>query len=232
MGGQLGKPVMLGEFGYEGAPWDIYKPWMDAFETQKGAGALIWEIICATVCGNYGGSLAAVYPSSSPVPPGMAQFAATANADKDAPPVGPKAPAGPTGLALVSAPPNPAPFTIAPSSASPSSALTGQAVALSTTVTGSTAMTGVTVDIGGYSASNVTVGSTAFTGQTFAAGVARSFNWTWPGSFTAGTYTVKVGVFNADRSTLYKSENAAASITVGGPSFTATSTTVSPSALA
>jgi len=210
---QLGKPLIVGEFGYQGAPWDIYKPWMDAFEANKGAGAIIWEIICATVCGNYGGTLAAVYPSSSPVPAGMAQFAASAAADKGA------------------APPAPS-LTIGPSTASPGSALTGQAVAISTKVTSSTAMTGVIVDVEVYNSSNVQVGATAFTGQTFAAGVARSFDWTWPGSSTAGTYTVKVGVFSADWSTMYKWENAAASITVTTPpSFTVTSTTVSPSSV-
>jgi mannan endo-1,4-beta-mannosidase len=228
---QLGKPLIVGEFGYQGAPWSVYHPWMQTFEAEKGAGALVWEIICATVCGNYGGSLAARYPSTSPVPQGMAQFAAIANADQggvaaqDSP--DPPAPPAPP------APPPAATVTIGPTTASPTSVSTGQGVTVSTTVTMSAAVSGAAVDLEVYDSSNVKVGQGVYSGQTFAAGTARSFNWTWPGNATPGTYTVKVGVFNADWSTMYKWDNAAASIAVTTPAaFTVTSTTLSRTSVA
>jgi mannan endo-1,4-beta-mannosidase len=223
---QLGKPLIVGEFGYQGAPWSVYSPWMQAFEAEKGAGALVWEIICATVCGNYGGSLAARYPSSSQVPSGMAQFAATANADQGAPAVPSDPPPPPP-------PPAAASFTIGATTTSPTSVWTGQPVAVSTNVTTSAAISGAVVDLEVYNSSNVKVGQVVYTGQTFAAGTARPFNWTWPGSVTSGTYTVKIGVFNADWSTMYKWNNAAASITVNtAPTFTVTSTSLSRSSIA
>src|SRR5262249_11330635 len=70
---QLGKPMILGEFGYSNAPWSIFQPWMQSFETEKGGGAANWQIICASVCTNYRSSLETLSPSSSPVLPGMAQ---------------------------------------------------------------------------------------------------------------------------------------------------------------
>jgi mannan endo-1,4-beta-mannosidase len=214
---QLGKPLIIGEFGYENAPWSIYDAWMQAFEREQGAGAAVWEIICATVCGNYGGSLAAVHPSSSPVPSGMARYAATAKGDQGAAPV----------------PPAGATFTVGPSAASPGSALAGQAVALSTQITANAPMSGIVVDLEVYDAANVKVGQTVYSGQTFAAGTARSFTWTWPGSADPGTYTFKVGLFNADWSTMYRWENAAASVTVSAPaSFNVISTSASPSSIA
>jgi hypothetical protein len=214
---QLGKPLIIGEFGYENAPWSVYSSWMQAFENERGAGAAIWEIICATVCGNYGGSLAAVHPSSSPVPSGMAQYAAAAKADQGSPP----------------APPADASFTIGPNTASPSQAMTGQAVALKTQITASSPVSGVVVDLEVYDSSNVRVGQTIYSGQTFSAGTARSFTWTWPGSTAPGTYTFKVGVFNADWSAMYRWENAAATVTVSPTAvFTVTSTTASPKSVA
>jgi mannan endo-1,4-beta-mannosidase len=205
----LGKPLVMDEFGWTGSPSrnEVYASWLDALITAGGAGALVWQLSpnwCDEFC----------------LAPGDDGWTAITQAAQ-----------GMSGLsvALPAAPPAAATVTIGPSTASPSSTLTGKTVAVSTKVTASAALSGAIVDIEVYDASGVKVAQKVYGGQSFAAGVSRSFSWTWAGSATAGTYTVRVGVFNADWSTMYKWDNAASSITISAPpAFTVTSTTVSP----
>jgi len=209
----LGKPLVMDEFGWAGSPSrnEVYASWLDTLIKAGGAGALVWQLSpnwCDEFCLEPGGDGWSA----------LTQAAQRVNSVSNPPPP---------------APPAAASVTIGPSAASPSSVLTGQPVAVSTTVTASSAMSGAVVDLEVYNSSNVKVGQGVYTGQTFAAGTARPFNWTWAGIATPGTYTLKVGVFNADWSTMYKWNSAAASITVKpAPTFTVTSTTVSKSSIA
>jgi hypothetical protein len=105
-------------------------------------------------------------------------------------------------------------FTVGSSTVNPETARTGQPVAISTTVTADMPTSGIVVDLEVYNATNAKVAQAVHSGEAFDAGTARRFTWTWPGSKTPGIYTVRVGVFNADWSTLHKWEPAAAEIQV------------------
>lgn len=140
--------------------------------------------------------------------------------------------------------PSPSPTPASPSftagivSVNPSPALPGQGVAITAPVTSATAMSGVLIDLEVYNGAGTRVAQKAFSGQSFSAGQTRTYSWTWPGSATAGTFTVKVGVFSNDWSTLYLWRNAAATITVTSSTgsgdtstFAVTSTTISPTSV-
>jgi mannan endo-1,4-beta-mannosidase len=63
----LGKPLVLGEFGVssgagltEAARASVLAGWLNTFETQKGGGALFWQLLCPA-CRNYGDRFATVH---------------------------------------------------------------------------------------------------------------------------------------------------------------------------
>jgi Cellulase (glycosyl hydrolase family 5)/Wzt C-terminal domain len=211
----LGKPLVLGEFGYSGSPWSVFQPWMQTFETEQAGGALIWELICSSVCGNYGGGFATIYPPSSTVSTGMAQAAATANADPSPP----------------SPPPSPS-FTIRTTTVTPATPSVGQGATIATSVTASAAASGIVVTLGVLDSTGVTVSQSVYSAQSFSAGTTLSYTWNWPGASLAGSYSVKVVVSSADGSTQYAAANPAAIFSVqAAPAagFTVASTTASPS---
>ncbi|HUO56498.1 MAG TPA: hypothetical protein VMU27_03650 [Candidatus Paceibacterota bacterium] len=101
------------------------------------------------------------------------------------------------------------------SGSAPSTAATGQAVAMNVSVAdqdGSVA--NATIDIEVYNSAGTRVYQKFYGEQNFGAGQSQSYSasWTPPGT---GTYTLKVGVFSGDWSTLYTWNNSAATISVG-----------------
>ena len=75
---------------------------------------------------------------------------------------------------------------------------------------------GILVDMEVYSAANVKIHQQVTTNQTFATGQSRTFQWTWPvpAGQAPGPYTIKIGVFSGDWSTLYTWNNGAGSLTI------------------
>ena len=224
---QMGKPLLIGEFGWPQSPWSILKPWMDTFEAEQIGGALIWQMICNTVCGNYGGVYTTVYPPNSQVSAGMAQVAATAHESSGGTPPPPAPPPPP--------PPGAADFTLS-ATANPSPVAPGQPVTIASQVTASAAAPGLNVNLEVYDEANARVGQRIYSGQSFSAGTPRSYSWSWPGTPTPGAYIVKMGVFSADWNTLHEWNNQAATISVqsgaSAPTDFTLSASVSPSQVA
>jgi mannan endo-1,4-beta-mannosidase len=220
---QLGKPLVVGEFGYHQSPWGVLGPWLQTCEDEQVGGALIWQIICSTVCGNYGGSLSTMFPPTSEVASGMAQVAARVN--------GGGGTSGP-----VAAPEPTAPDFTLTASASPNPVAPGQAVSVTTQVTAGAAASGVHVDVEVYDAADQKVAQQVYASQSFAAGVPRSFTWSWPGAAAPGQYTVRVGVFSADWGTVLEWNSQAATVSVqsgaSAPTDFTLSASVTPSAVA
>jgi hypothetical protein len=206
----LGKPLVVGEFGFSTNPLPVFDSWLSTFEAEQGAGALVWQLICP-VCVNHGG-LDTVYPPATPVSDRFKAAAQLANA------------AGSGGPAP--------PFTIGSTSADPAPAASGQAVTIQTRVTASAAASNVIVDLEVHDAAGQKIAQQAYSGQSFGAGQTLSYTWSWPGSQTAGAYIAVVAVFDATWSTLYTSVNPAASFTVQAPApqtFTVAATSATPS---
>jgi len=105
-------------------------------------------------------------------------------------------------------------------------------------VTAAAAASNIIVDLEVYNGATK-VAQSVQSGQTFTAGATRSYTWSWPGTSTSGTYTVKVGVFDSTWATMYAWNNQAATVTVQAAptgssptgSFTVTSTTASPTSV-
>jgi mannan endo-1,4-beta-mannosidase len=128
----LGKPFVLGEFGVSSSavPAEadraaIMQKWLDNFDFGSGGagGALVFELICAQTCSNYGGNLATFYPPAGSVSAVLGAAAALANRTTGPPPP-------PSGLSLTAL--------------SPSGVLAGSA-GFTLTVTGAGFDTGATI---------------------------------------------------------------------------------------
>jgi Glycosyl hydrolase family 12 len=104
-------------------------------------------------------------------------------------------------------------FTVGATAAAPSPVSGGQTVTIGSAITGRAAASGVIVDIGIYNAQGQRIAQKAFAGQGFTAGQTRSYNWAWAVGAT-GTYTVKIGVFDASWTTPYIWVDSAATFTV------------------
>jgi hypothetical protein len=104
-------------------------------------------------------------------------------------------------------------FTVGATTASPNPVSRGQSVTVATAITGGAAASGIIVDIGIYDPQGQRIAQKAFTGQSFAAGQTRSYSWAWAVGPT-GTYTVKIGVFDASWTTPYIWVDSAATFTV------------------
>jgi hypothetical protein len=128
-------------------------------------------------------------------------------------------------------------FTVGTAAASPNPVNRGQSTTITTTITNTGGpASGILVDMEVYSAANVKVHQQVTTNQAFAAGQSRTFQWTWtvPAGQAPGAYTIKIGVFSGDWSTLYTWHNSAGTVTVqtgggsGPPAFTVGAATASP----
>src|SRR5207244_10800358 len=106
--------------------------------------------------------------------------------------------------------------------------------AISVPVTSATTVPSFLIDVSVYDSGGTKVANGATGGLAATAGQTLTYTWTWPGSVSPGTYTVRVAVSSDDLSTLYAPNNAAATITVfpGAPPFVVTSTTASPTSVA
>jgi hypothetical protein len=104
-------------------------------------------------------------------------------------------------------------FTVGATTVSPNPVDRGQSITINSAITGRAAASGIVVDIGIYNAQSQRIAQKAFTGQGFAADQTRSYNWAWAVG-APGTYTVKIGVFDANWTTPYIWVNSAATFTV------------------
>ena len=88
--------------------------------------------------------------------------------------------------------------------------------AVSVTDTGTGALSNSIVELQVFNASGNAVMTTYWTGQNFTAGQTLQFAYTWnsPASLAAGTYSVDIGVFNADWSQNYYWNGSAGSINI------------------
>jgi hypothetical protein len=111
--------------------------------------------------------------------------------------------------------------------ASPSSLAPGATTTVTGTVTntGGT-LTGGTVEMGIYSPTGTQVAQQLFTGQTIVNGASPTYQMTWAPATAdmAGTYSVRIGVTDADGTTTYHGNGAAGSVEVTPATFTTTAT--------
>jgi mannan endo-1,4-beta-mannosidase len=212
----LGKPLVIGEFGYRTNTAAVYDQWLRTADAEGVGGALVWQLMCPS-CSAMADDFAVVYPPPGGVSEVLRQAAAAASAKSGG------APAGGGGS-----------FSVGPTTASPSVVGRDDGVTVSTRVTAAGAGT-ATIDLEIHDAAGTRVAQQVYAGQVFAAGQARTFSWTWSGTPTAGVYTVKVGVFRDDWGVLYRWADPAARFEVGaapqgggtGGGFTLVGTTVS-----
>ncbi len=124
----------------------------------------------------------------------------------------------------VGAPPPPPPagactggFTIGPATATPNPVAPGGTETIQTPVCSGSAAASVLVDLELFDGGGSRIGQKVFSGQAFAAGETKTYSWAWPvpAGQPAGLYTVKVGVFSGDWSTLFKWSNQAVTFSVG-----------------
>jgi hypothetical protein len=89
-------------------------------------------------------------------------------------------------------------------------------IAVSVTDTGTVALSNSIVELQVFNQSGNAVMTTYWTGQNFAAGQTLQYSYTWnsPSSLPSGTYSVDVGVFNANWSQNYYWNGSAGSITI------------------
>ena len=207
----LGKPLVLGEFGYTTNQATVYDAWLRTVDTENGAGALVWELMCSS-CYRMRGQFDVQYPPSSAVSDVLKQAAARAAAKS-----GPSTPPPPLSPS----------FTIGTVGVNPGTAGPGQSVAITVPVTSATAMSGILIDVEVYDTAGTKVGQKAFSGQTFSAGQTLTYSYAWPGSTSTGTFKAKVGVFTNDWSTAYLWNDGAATIAVSN-GFTIGTVTVNP----
>jgi virginiamycin B lyase len=118
-------------------------------------------------------------------------------------------------FAVASGPPCTGGFRVGPSSATPAPVARAGTESIQTQVCSGSAAT-VLVDLEIYNAGGQKIAQNVFTGQSFTAGQTRAFTWNYAVSpaLATGTYTVKVGVFSNDWSSLHAWDNQAATFVV------------------
>src|SRR5262249_15297180 len=122
--------------------------------------------------------------------------------------------------------------------ANPNPAILGQTVTITSSVAAAAAAPNVVVDVEIYDVGNVLVAQQIYSNQSFAAaGSSHSYIWNWLPT-VPGQYTVKMGVFSPDWTTLYEWNNQAATVSVdtdpASPStagLTVIGTTATPSTI-
>jgi mannan endo-1,4-beta-mannosidase len=219
----LGKPLVIGEFGTSTNVANNLNSWLNTFQAEGGGGALVWQVMCG-VCYGLRDKYGIGYPPANAVTNVLAHHASIANAGGggggSAPPPPPPPPSG-------------GGFTVGATTATPSSVAPGQTLAVASTISAGTAISGVNVDIGIWNPWGSRVAQHVVSAQTFAAGQSRSYSWGWavPPGLAAGTYRVSVGLFNSNWTTDYVWVNQADTFVVQGSaaaSFSTGPTSVSP----
>jgi hypothetical protein len=118
-------------------------------------------------------------------------------------------------------------FTVTGTTTSPNPVAPGASTTIKTSVTNTGgAASSILVDLEVFNAGGTRVHQQYTTGLSFQAGEQKTVQWVWPvaAGQAVGTYTVKLGVFSGNWSTLYTWQNGAASVSVqaggGSQSFT------------
>lgn len=109
----------------------------------------------------------------------------------------------------------PAPSFTTVASSSPASVARGATSSITTLARSATASKAL-IDVEVYNSAGVRMFQQYWDNQTFTAGETRSVqaDWTVPASLPAGTYTIKVGVFESGWASVYNWNDAAGAITV------------------
>jgi hypothetical protein len=113
-------------------------------------------------------------------------------------------------------PPGPLAFTVSPAVVTPNPAAPGEDLDIDVEVTATATVSGILVDVELYDAGGAKRLQAVFGAQSFIAAEPRLFPWTiGAGNLAPGTYTVKVGIFSADWSTLHAWVSQAGTVSVG-----------------
>lgn len=64
---QLGKPLLLGEFGYSPDPATTYEAWLRTWDAENGGGALVWQVMCPDCYDRMRDQFGVKYPPNSAV---------------------------------------------------------------------------------------------------------------------------------------------------------------------
>jgi len=122
-------------------------------------------------------------------------------------------------------------FTLS-ASASPDPVAPGQPVGITAKVSSTAAVSNAIVDVEIYDAADVKIAQQVYSGQSFTAGTTRSYTWNWGGAAAAGQYSIRMGVFSADWSTLHEWNAQAGAFSVQAaqtaPTFSVSGSSVSP----
>jgi mannan endo-1,4-beta-mannosidase len=177
----MGKPLVVGEFGWSADPAGAADEWLTAWDVEGGAGALFWQLMPQVAYGmrdHFG----VPYPPDSPVSDVLARFAAW---------VAP-------GQALT--------FTVGAGTATPAQATPGQTVRLTVPITASLDSSGHLVDLGIWSeATGNRVKQVVRNDEAFQAGQAKTFtvDFAVPSTLAPGVYGLSTGIFSAAWATLF-----------------------------
>jgi mannan endo-1,4-beta-mannosidase len=90
----LGKPLVLGEFGMGQNAAATFSAWLQTWQAENGAGALVWQVMCG-VCYGMRDQFGIAYPPGSPSTDVLASAAAQANARSVGSPPPPAPPPAP-----------------------------------------------------------------------------------------------------------------------------------------
>jgi hypothetical protein len=181
----MGKPLVVGEFGWSADPAGAADDWLNAWDVEGGAGALFWQLMPQVAYGlrdHFG----VPYPPGSPVSDVLARFAAR--------------------VAPEQLPPPPLTFTVGAGTATPAQVTLGQTVRLSVPVTASLNSSSHLVDLGIWSeATGIRVTQVVRNDEAFLAGQARTFtvDFAVPSTLAPGVYRLSAGVFSAGWATLF-----------------------------
>ena len=115
---------------------------------------------------------------------------------------------------------------------SPATVAPGGSVTIRTTLTdmGGALSNGI-VDLEVYNAAGQKVGQQSTSGQSLGVNQSAAYTYVWTAPQSAGTYTIKVGVFGGNWNPLYYWNNGAATVSVAAPTFSV-SGVASPSTVA
>jgi len=125
-------------------------------------------------------------------------------------------------------------FTVTAASASPTTVMPGGSISLATSIQSSAAASNMIVDLEIHNAAGTKLAQQYYTGVNFTAGQTIKESWSIavPSTWTAGLYTLEIGLFTANWAVLDDWDNAATTFTVAAaPALTASASgTTIPSA--
>jgi NPCBM-associated, NEW3 domain of alpha-galactosidase len=110
-------------------------------------------------------------------------------------------------------------FQVTSATATPTTLARGKPVALTASVHSSAAASNMVVDLEIHDPKGNKIAASFHTGVTFTAGQSHKYSWTYtlPANATAGSYTLRLGVFTANWASVSYWDNSAAAFTVTAP---------------